>query len=99
MPMPRLLPLLLILLVTGTPAAQAPRPIEALGVRFLRGEQLPEPFGLSLVAPTADGFVAVTVDDRLAGRLDLGREPQSTTEHYLPDDVLQWSAGISTVVS
>src|SRR5688572_4773101 len=99
MPMPRLLPLLLILLVPGTPAAQAPRRIEALGVRFLRGEQLPEPFGLSLVAPTADGFVAVTVDDRLAGRLDLGREPQSTTEYYLPDDVLQWSAGISRVVS
>ena len=97
--MPRLLVLVAILLVPGTPAAQATRPIEALGVRFLRGEQLPEPFGLSLVAPTADGFVAVTVDDRLAGRLDLGREPLSTTEYYLPDDVLQWTSGISRVVS
>ena len=85
--MPRLLVLLAILLVPGAPAAQATRPIEALGVRFLRGEQLPEPFGLSLVAPTADGFVAVTVDDRLAGRLDLGREPLSTTEYYLPDEI------------
>ena len=97
--MPGLLVLLAILVVPGAAAAQAPRPIEALGVRFLRGEQLPEPFGLSLVAPTADGFVAVAVDDRLAGRLDLGREPHSTTEYYLPDDVLQWATGISRVVS
>lgn len=97
--MPRLSSLLAILLAPGAIVAQTPRPIEALGVRFLRGEQLPAPFSLSLVAPTGDGLVAVTVDDRLAGRLDLGREPHSTTEYYLPDDVLQWTTGIHTLLS
>ena len=77
----RMRPLLGIIIALLAPVAldaqATTRAVDALGVRFLRGEPLPAPFGLALVAPTADGLVAITVDDRLAGRLSLGREPHS----------------------
>ena len=88
-----------ILLTPTAAAAQPTRPVEALGVRFLRGERLPAPFSLSLVSPTTDGLVAVTHDSRLAARYDVGREPRSWTEYFLPDDVLQWTAGVNALLA